>query len=333
MEPPLTDIDDYLYWKYTEDGSYSIKTGYLYLWHRSFASSLSLMPKFPWSSIWKIPGSTKFSLLFWRLAHNIVPTKTKLNERGVPLDLVCPLCGSSEESTDHLFRSCTITRHVWQSSALGINTQANAGIPFSRWLADLISFFHRQSSGSYNPLLYFGCVLQAIWTVRNSVVYNHSPVDPLRICQLTDHLFTSHQKFPETWCTLTGFTSLVPSPHLAIVPSTITSDTICIYVLVGHSSSNKCYHASISDSLTGESDRVYIRASSALVASTRALLSAMRRARLAGFTSVSFVISCRKLSSVLAKLQPVPIGVRNSFHEIRHLFRIYPFWSVRLATG
>ncbi|XP_074278236.1 uncharacterized protein LOC141601831 [Silene latifolia] len=283
MEPPLTDIDDYLYWKYTEDGSYSIKTGYLYLWHRSFASSSSLMPKFPWSSIWKIPGSTKFSLLFWRLAHNIMATTTKLNERGVPLDLVCLFCGSSEESTYHLFRSCTITQHVWQSSALGINTQANAEIPFSRWLADLISFFHHRSS--------------------------------------------------ETWCTLTGYTSLVPYLAPAVVPINITSDTICIYVLVGHLSSNKCYHASISDSLTGESDRVYIRASSTLVALTRALLSAMRRAGLAGYTSVSFVISCRKLSSVLAKLQPVPIGVRNSVHEIRHLFRIYPFWSVRLATG
>ncbi|XP_074302920.1 uncharacterized protein LOC141637255 [Silene latifolia] len=327
MEPPLPGIDDFLYWKFIEDGNYSIKTVYLYLWHKSFGmSSSSLLTSFPWSCIWQLPGSTKFSLLFWWLAHNIMPISTNLNELGVPISLVCHLCDSSAETTDHLFRSCTIAQHVWQSSALGISSQANAAISFTRWLADLVSYLSHQSSGSYNPLLYFGCVLQAIWSVRNSVVFHQCHVDSLRICQLADHLFSSHQKFPETWRSLTGSTSLVPNPIPTLFPPKSTSEAFCFYVLVDKLNSNNCYYASISNSLTGGNHLTFIKASSTLAASTRALLITMRRAQSAGYTSVSFSISCRKLSVVLAQLLPVPICGRNSVHEIRHLFVIYPFW-------
>ncbi|XP_074277936.1 uncharacterized protein LOC141601541 [Silene latifolia] len=333
MEPPLLDTDDFLYWKYTEDGSYSVKTGYLHLWLKSTTSSSSLKSSFPWSCIWKSPGSVKFPLLLWRLAHNIMPTSANLKERGVSLGLTCHFCGSSEENAYHLFRSCNITQHVWQSSILGLTSHANVTVPFSHWLADLVYYFSHHTSSAFDPLLYFGCVLQAIWSVRNSIIFQQCPVDPSRICQLAEHLFSSHNKFPETWSSLAGLFSLPQAPAPSRQPTHCSFESVSFYVLVRRFHPNNGYRTSISDSHTGEEYTTLIRADNMLHASTRALLIAMRKARSAAFTSAYFYISCRKLLAVLARSLPVPISVRNSIHEIRHLFVIYPFWSVSLATG
>ncbi|XP_074277256.1 uncharacterized protein LOC141600897 [Silene latifolia] len=333
MEPPLLDTDDFLYWKYTEDGSYSVKIGYLHLWLKSNTSSSSLKSSFPWSCIWKSPGSLKFPLLLWRLAHNIMPTSANLKERGVSLGLTCHFCGSSEENADHLFRSCNITQHVWQSSMLGLTSHANVTVPFSHWLADLVYYFSHHTSSAFDPLLYFGCVLQASWSVGNSIIFQQCPVDPSRICQLAEHLLSSHNKFPETWSSLAGLFSLPQAPAPSRQPTHNSFESVSFYVLVRRLNPNNGYRTSISDSHTGEEYTTLIRADNMLHASTRALLIAMRKARSAAFTSASFYISCRKLSAVLVRSLPVPISVRNSIHEIRHLFVIYPFWSVSLATG
>ncbi|XP_074314655.1 uncharacterized protein LOC141649885 [Silene latifolia] len=296
MEPPLLGIDDFLYWKYTEDGSYSVKTGYLHLWHKSSASSPSLTSYFPWSRIWKLTGSAKFPLLFWRLAHNIMPTSANLKSRGVTVTLPCHFCGSAEENAEHLFRYCNITQHVWRSSLLGLNSQTNSMIPFTQWLADLVTYFSHQSSSALNPLLYFGCVLQAIWSVRNSIIFQQCPMDPLRIWRLADQLYSSHQIFPSIWRTLNGPIPLPTAPSQLHQTMNSTLGSICFYVLVSRLHPGNCFRASISDSYTGQEQLALIRATNMLEASTRALLIAMRTARSAAYTYVSFSVSCRKLS-------------------------------------
>ncbi|XP_074287967.1 uncharacterized protein LOC141613130 [Silene latifolia] len=335
MEPPHLDIDDFLYWKFTEDGSYSVKSGYRFLWFTSFGSSiLTTSNSFPWSRIWKLKGSTKFPILLWRLGHNILPTAANLNSRGMAISSTCSLCHAAPETADHLFRSCIIAQHVWKSSALGIDTQVNSSIPFSIWLSNMISFFSCQSSPSHNCLLYFSCVLLSIWLVRNAVVFQGEALEPVRICKLADYLVTSHQQFPALW------SSLSPSPTMVRAYATDLNPPFCdaisatsIYVLVKKLPIQHGYSCLLSYSTTGCSYLSQLRASSSFEATTKALLTGMRNAHARECASASFVISCPKLSSVLTYFMSVPISVRNSIAKIRYFLVLYPHWSVSLATG
>ncbi|XP_074300865.1 uncharacterized protein LOC141632198 [Silene latifolia] len=89
MEPPHIDIDDFLYWKYTEDGVYTVRSGYDFLLsHISFSCSPSFYSAFPWKVLWSLRCSPKFTLLVWRIVHNILPSLENLSVRGIQLTLV-----------------------------------------------------------------------------------------------------------------------------------------------------------------------------------------------------------------------------------------------------
>ncbi|XP_074304694.1 uncharacterized protein LOC141639475 [Silene latifolia] len=84
MEPPHIDIDDFLYWKYTEDGVYTVRSGYDFLLSRiSFSCSPSFYSAFPWKVLWGLRCSPKFPLLVWRIVHNIFPSLEILSTRGI----------------------------------------------------------------------------------------------------------------------------------------------------------------------------------------------------------------------------------------------------------
>ncbi|XP_074274110.1 uncharacterized protein LOC141597542 [Silene latifolia] len=336
-EPPAPHIDDFLYWKYTEDGAYSASSGYFFLWSQSSAARCirPFVHKFPWKHVWHKGVSPKFAIMLWRIAHNILPTTDNLLAKNVQVDPECHLCRNSPETEEHLFRSCSITQHLWKSSALGINALANPSISFTNWIADFISYFHRQSKVSnLNSLcLYFCCVLQAIWTTRNSVIFRSRLVDPASTCRLIADLFHLHIQLSEVRSSLLNSSSVSTSPHLVSEQTLIPAAAVSISISTCRASTMYCFTCCISSSVLGYSKTNVIRAKSSFDASTRALLLAMRYAQSVRLSSVCFHVTCCKLSSVLARSLPVPITVRNSFREIRALFVMYPHWSVSLATG
>ncbi|XP_074313863.1 uncharacterized protein LOC141649061 [Silene latifolia] len=195
MEPPVPDIDDFIYWKFTEDGAYSVKSGYFFLWpHTSSASfARSSATRFPWHIIWRNNLSRKLSLFLWRMAHNILPRNVTLLSRGLNIAQDCHFCHYSHDSMDHLFRSCSITQHLWKSSWLGINSMTNPLTSFITWIADILSYLSRRSysqSMDYS-LIYFCSLLRATWIPRNLVVFQNHPVDPEFVYRLTDELVSS----------------------------------------------------------------------------------------------------------------------------------------------
>ncbi|XP_074304872.1 uncharacterized protein LOC141639712 [Silene latifolia] len=337
MEPPDQNFDDFLYWKYTEDGTYSVKSGYSILWAASPAAQCirSFVHTFPWKHVWRQGIPPKISVMLWRLAHNIMPTNDNLLSKRVPVESVCQLCRNSPETEEHLFRSCEIAQHVWKASALGINSIANPSTPFISWIADFVVYLHRQSlaSAKYWLLLCFCCVFQAIWTARNSVLFREDIVNPSSICQLLDHLLHSLHRASEVRPAQVHTNYGILMPSVALGPSISQRERILISVSAHHIPKTNCFTCCIQSSDLDYSDSSEVQALTLFEASTRALLRAMRYAHSVVSTSVSFQVTCGKLSAVLANSLPVPISVRNSIREIRTLFVIYPYWSVSLATG
>ncbi|XP_074270960.1 uncharacterized protein LOC141594873 [Silene latifolia] len=270
MEPPHIDIDDFLYWKYTEDGVYT-----------AYSTS-------------------------------------------------CVFCHSFSESLDHLFRSCTVSRHVWLSSALGIYSIANPGVCLQQWLADFIGFFHRVTANADQCLLRFLCIIKAIWMVRNSVVFDNCSLDPVQILHLSDYLLASHSQLAVFWPSFSRPPTKISIPTLNCAQS---FSAITYFIPVHRSSLRDCYNVSSLDTLSWNPVVQNVRASTVFAASTKGLLLTMYRAHSASQTSVSFRVTSKKLSSVLASTKPVPVELRHTLSTIRSFLRMYVHWSVSLATG
>ncbi|XP_074297486.1 uncharacterized protein LOC141628215 [Silene latifolia] len=311
MEPPAPDIDDFIYWKFIEDGVYTGKSGYFLLWSQTPAASSarSRLHQFPWNIVWKKTLSRKLSILLWKMAHNILPTNINLLSRGLNVAQECHLCHSSHESMDHLFRSCSIAQHLWKSSWLGINAMANPFIPFLTWIADFLTYLARQSFGLHKDsgLIYFCCILRAIWNSRNLVVFQNHPVQPAAIYHLIGNLVSSTSQLRLIRSSFEPHAVCLPPIKMAGICNPQSDQVVYISLSIQQDATIQCFTGIILDSALGDSVSNTIRARSLFVASARLLIWAMQYAQQKNYSHVSFRISCRKLSSVLANKLPVPI--------------------------
>ncbi|XP_074300952.1 uncharacterized protein LOC141632292 [Silene latifolia] len=311
MEPPKTDIDDFIYWKFTEDGVYTAKSGYFLLWSQTPAASsaCSRLHQFPWHIVWKKTLPRKLSILLWKVAHNILPTNVNLLSRGLNVAQECHLCHSSHESMDHLFRSCSIAQHLWKSSWLGINAMANPFIPFLTWIADFLIYLARQSFGLHKDfgLIYFCCTLRAIWNSRNLVLFQNHPVRPAAIYHLIGNLVSSTSQLRLIRSSVEPHAVCLPPIKLAGICKPRSDHVVYISLAIQQDATIQCFTDTIWDSALDDSVSNTIRARSGFVAAARLLIWAMQYAQQKNYSHVSFCISCRKLSTVLANKLPHPI--------------------------
>ncbi|GAU21787.1 hypothetical protein TSUD_329120, partial [Trifolium subterraneum] len=138
---------DTLIWNWEKDGVYSVRSAYHLLCDEK--ARLQPGPSCPkrsklWKEIWRAPVPNKVKNFIWRLAKNILPTRTNLHNKGIKLDLQCPLCFREEESSQHLFLKCDIFKLTLFASHLGRNASVFNGIKLDpgRLALDVTSFVH-----------------------------------------------------------------------------------------------------------------------------------------------------------------------------------------------
>ncbi|XP_057425853.1 uncharacterized protein LOC130719213 [Lotus japonicus] len=97
-------------WKWVPDqfGIYSVKSAYMLL-----SGSVPVQGDNMFRLLWSLKAPSNAIALAWKVLINRIQTKVNLNRRGIVLNSACPLCSTSDESTDHLFFSCPIVWKVW----------------------------------------------------------------------------------------------------------------------------------------------------------------------------------------------------------------------------
>jgi hypothetical protein len=103
---PLSEKEDSLVWKLTQNGDLAFKDAYLY--HSPLTNNIS-WAKLIWNQ--SIPPSK--TLLLWRCLLNKLPTDDNLAARGCLFPSMCSLCNRSEETLYHLFIDCAFARNIW----------------------------------------------------------------------------------------------------------------------------------------------------------------------------------------------------------------------------
>jgi hypothetical protein len=121
--PLSEDIKDYIGWNFDPRGIFSVKSAYKVqvdsdsigqgtsagmTVHQSTISST-----FPWKKIWNMPCPNKVKIFVWRLAHNSLPLKRKIEARGIDLHTRCPMCFRFDEDASHILFKCKFSKGVW----------------------------------------------------------------------------------------------------------------------------------------------------------------------------------------------------------------------------
>ncbi|XP_058776247.1 uncharacterized protein LOC131650559 [Vicia villosa] len=166
--------EDALIWHFSADGVYSVKSAYHVLNRERVANILGpSVSSSIWRKIWKVPLPSKIRYFLWRLAKDILPTRSNLQRKGILLENLCPFCSSCSEDVGHLFLHCDFAKRVYFSPPLGFRLPSEVNI--LDWLNVILS-------GKDLFILQLQCVaLWKVWHARNLRVFDNKIHDPARV--------------------------------------------------------------------------------------------------------------------------------------------------------
>jgi hypothetical protein len=115
--PVQEDFEDYVAWQPDSKGFFSVKSAYkVYIKLRDrpqASSSMTHESSLIWTNIWQLQCMPKVQQFMWRLAHNSLPVKRKIEQRGIECDTLCVLCRRLDEDGAHLFLKCKQVKQLW----------------------------------------------------------------------------------------------------------------------------------------------------------------------------------------------------------------------------
>ncbi len=172
---------DVLIWAGTKRGTFSVKSAYRLQSanHNSQAasSSSSASAQSLWSAIWAVQVSPKVKLFVWKACQNIIPTQTKLFEKGITHSFSCLWCEDEPETSDHILWGCEFAHKVWNSCPVPIGIHQRS----LRLFTDVIGSF---ISDLQSPVLEIAFTTAwALWKARNESVWEAKIPVVDAICQ------------------------------------------------------------------------------------------------------------------------------------------------------
>lgn len=168
----LAQEQDKFRWNLTPNGIFSVNSHYLALVHTSIPNINR--------RIWKVKVLLKVKIFFWYLRRGIILTKDNLAKRkwkGKKKRCFC----HKDETIQHLFFQCHVTRLVWSVIHMAYNLQhpQNFNHMFGRWFTCVPK--------DMRNLLLMGAtaICWSIWLSWNGTIFDNKMVSsPLQVIAL-----------------------------------------------------------------------------------------------------------------------------------------------------
>ncbi|XP_023642459.1 uncharacterized protein LOC111831654 [Capsella rubella] len=144
---------------------------------RTWSSIRPKASKVPWhQTVWFKGATPRNAFNMWVANLDRLPTKTRLSNWGMNIDITCSLCDSLPESRDHLFLSCDFALFLWNAVSRRIRS---TGLAFNSW-PEMLAWTNQSNHDSPPTLrkLIVQSVLYAIWKQRNNAVHNQVHLPP-----------------------------------------------------------------------------------------------------------------------------------------------------------
>ena len=131
-------VEDRLFWPFTPSGSYTVKSGYRFLYKAQSLDNNDYQPEDNglWKRVWELKTQPKIHNFLWRAIKNAIPTKVNLKRRMTITEDCCEQCKAESEDTVHALWSCPLLGTVWkqqvewdfrESEAFGTSKELVAG--------------------------------------------------------------------------------------------------------------------------------------------------------------------------------------------------------------
>ena len=108
----VKDVNDVQVWRCEEFGDYTVRSAYECLVDSERGPQVEVF-----KLLWKVKMFPNVLTTAWRVLRGRIPTRVALSRRGVQLTSeLCVLCGTVDESYQHLFIECEQAWKVWTMS-------------------------------------------------------------------------------------------------------------------------------------------------------------------------------------------------------------------------
>lgn len=137
-----------------------------------------------WNELWKVKAPSKVLNLCWRALAECLPTKVQLRKRHVPVNVVCPVCNTNEETIFHALVSCPFAVQCWQRVIS--NTFIDTAASFRDWFSKVFKAYNKDKRSEIVTLCW------AVWKAKNELVWQQKKAHAY-------HVLTSTIQYLEQW--------------------------------------------------------------------------------------------------------------------------------------
>jgi hypothetical protein len=157
---------DKLIWTGTKSGNFTVRSAYSLLLHQSRDDSGSSSnglnsDRHLWAAIWSAQVPPKVRLFMWRACQDILPTKTKLFDKGLLHSVSCLWCEGEPETSSHVLWQCDFTQRIWIACPVIIPSSVSVSMSFKDFVLGCIDVLPRMDI----DLLF--TIAWEIWNARN----------------------------------------------------------------------------------------------------------------------------------------------------------------------
>jgi hypothetical protein len=128
-------------WTPSANGMFNTKSAHKLISSQRTHLSTSPLPAANRKKLWKLNLNDRLKLFLWKIAWDIVPSKSRLNSVFLipQTDLVCPLCKVEEDSLSHLFFNCFFARISWRQSPWPLDSPKWSGLSLAEWIQGILT--------------------------------------------------------------------------------------------------------------------------------------------------------------------------------------------------
>ncbi|KAK2358306.1 hypothetical protein QL285_095501 [Trifolium repens] len=181
--------EDGLIWKIEKNSYYSVKSAYR-LCVEVLTDSSHLRREGFWKGIWRLNVPPKVKNLIWRSCRDVMPTRKRLQDKGVLCPGTCVTCNDAEEDLAHVYFNCPFSMQVWQRMGFwGSISRANVD---TGSVPECI--FTLLQSYTVENCQRFTATLWSLWKRRNLQLWQDVSETVAQVIDRAFHLV-------EDWCT------------------------------------------------------------------------------------------------------------------------------------
>ena len=155
-----------------------------------------------WRKLWHLNLPAKIKIFAWRACVNGLPTYDNISKRGISCNTACPNCGLEPEDINHALLHCVAASLVWCHWTDFPRPPQSLSWSF----LDMALYLIHSSSSQVLEL--FFVLSWAIWSNRNKLVHNNSPLTPSQVWILATNTLEDFK--------MAASSDIIPSRHSQI---------------------------------------------------------------------------------------------------------------------